>query len=692
MSVVEQRRTNPEITISPPPQFFVNQKRGEISELRTLLKSLPAESTSNPNVKSKRREVLKKLIAYMTLGIDVSPLFSDVVLASATSDPVQKKLLSLYMSNYAELNPELSILAINALQKDMLDVDPRIRGLALKALTSLRVPSVVEYAESAVRSGLEDPASYVRKSAIMGVLKLLMGSKADIADQEALLAGVRRGLQSMDSQLFVNALLVLNEVQNGFEANRRTIVQLFNKMEHSPLFGRVLILSLLTNFTPKDENEMLGLLDVLEGNFSISHASLLLSTIKVMLMFAKSQIPASIEWTSAPLIISIVKRAKPSLLTLLSSSSMESVFVLLTFIHQLLRISPSFVSLFQNDWPYFTLRYIDKSYNKQLKLCILGQVASENTWIQIKDSIMVSLSPPTCVSREVLRTALKVLGNIANKFPGAASEVLASLAALTSLDIPQLTSAVTPVVASVLAKYPDLANEILPSMNLVFTLETLDEDAVRAAIWMAGEFPDAMPYAAEMIDHLSSLLFESQEAISAITLNDLMICCCKMIFVNPYGIRDVFVQLLQKISENIHKLPPMVVDRFANVCALLQKRPQLLMEIYSPKALAKERQNQSLEGLSHVVSPFPEVPVQRLDTLRSIVDEAECADFVRLPFGGYYASSGQFPLPTSSQSMATSASPTVSPRPGGETSLVSIDSPSAGPSVVTSANVLLDIT
>jgi hypothetical protein len=39
----------------------------------------------------KKRDVIKKVIAYMTLGIDVSRLFSDMVMASQTQDLVQKK-------------------------------------------------------------------------------------------------------------------------------------------------------------------------------------------------------------------------------------------------------------------------------------------------------------------------------------------------------------------------------------------------------------------------------------------------------------------------------------------------------------------------------------------------------------------------------------------------------------------------
>ncbi len=78
-----------------------------------LLRAVNAEKDGK-----RRRDVLKKVIAYMTLGIDVSRLFPDMVLACNTKDLVVKKMVYLYLCNYAQSNPELTLLVINTLQKD----------------------------------------------------------------------------------------------------------------------------------------------------------------------------------------------------------------------------------------------------------------------------------------------------------------------------------------------------------------------------------------------------------------------------------------------------------------------------------------------------------------------------------------------------------------------------------------------
>lgn len=61
---------------------------------------------------------------------------------------------------------------MNTLQKDCLDDDPTVRGIALKSLCSLRAANIVEYLEPAVRRGLSDCSGYVRRAAVIGVLRI----------------------------------------------------------------------------------------------------------------------------------------------------------------------------------------------------------------------------------------------------------------------------------------------------------------------------------------------------------------------------------------------------------------------------------------------------------------------------------------------------------------------------------------
>ena len=53
----------------------------------------------------------------MTIGKDVSNLFADVVKNMQTEDLELKKLVYLYLMNYAKSQPELVILAVNTFVK-----------------------------------------------------------------------------------------------------------------------------------------------------------------------------------------------------------------------------------------------------------------------------------------------------------------------------------------------------------------------------------------------------------------------------------------------------------------------------------------------------------------------------------------------------------------------------------------------
>ena len=64
---------------------------------------------------------------------------------SSGEDVVLKKMLYLYITTYAQHNPDLTLLTINLLTKDCKDQDPTIRGLALRSLCQLRVANLIEY-------------------------------------------------------------------------------------------------------------------------------------------------------------------------------------------------------------------------------------------------------------------------------------------------------------------------------------------------------------------------------------------------------------------------------------------------------------------------------------------------------------------------------------------------------------------
>ena len=57
----------------------------------------------------------------MTVGKDVSTLFTDVINCIQTENLELKKLVYLYLINYAKTQPELALLAVNTFVRDAND-------------------------------------------------------------------------------------------------------------------------------------------------------------------------------------------------------------------------------------------------------------------------------------------------------------------------------------------------------------------------------------------------------------------------------------------------------------------------------------------------------------------------------------------------------------------------------------------
>jgi len=103
---------------------------------------------------------------------DVSGLFPDVLKNMQTEDLEQKKLVYLYLMNYAKTQPELVILAVNTFVRDAEDSNPLVRALAIRTMGCLRAEKIIDYICDPLQKCLRDDDPYVRKTAALCVAKL----------------------------------------------------------------------------------------------------------------------------------------------------------------------------------------------------------------------------------------------------------------------------------------------------------------------------------------------------------------------------------------------------------------------------------------------------------------------------------------------------------------------------------------
>jgi hypothetical protein len=113
--------------------------------MSAALRAHAAKANPTKDQQHARRALFQRIIQYLTIGIDMSPLFSDVIMNAHTKDMATKKMLYHYLTHYAQAKADLALLTVNTLQKDCRDEDPVVRGLAVRSMASMRVPDLVEY-------------------------------------------------------------------------------------------------------------------------------------------------------------------------------------------------------------------------------------------------------------------------------------------------------------------------------------------------------------------------------------------------------------------------------------------------------------------------------------------------------------------------------------------------------------------
>ncbi|CAA3030335.1 AP3-complex subunit beta-A [Olea europaea subsp. europaea] len=121
---------------------------------------------------SEKCEALKRLLALIAQGFDVSSYFPQVVKNVASQSLEVKKLVYLYLLHYAEKRPNEALLSINCFQKDLGDPNPLVRARALRTLAGIRLHVIAPIILMAVGKCARDPSVYVRKCAANALSKL----------------------------------------------------------------------------------------------------------------------------------------------------------------------------------------------------------------------------------------------------------------------------------------------------------------------------------------------------------------------------------------------------------------------------------------------------------------------------------------------------------------------------------------
>jgi vesicle coat complex subunit len=97
--------------------------------------------------------------------------FPSVLKTLSNPFPATRPLVYNYLLHHAESDPDTALLSINTIQKQLSDSNPRIRAMALKTMSGIRVPVISQIVSLAIKKGASDLSPIVRKTAALACIK-----------------------------------------------------------------------------------------------------------------------------------------------------------------------------------------------------------------------------------------------------------------------------------------------------------------------------------------------------------------------------------------------------------------------------------------------------------------------------------------------------------------------------------------
>ncbi len=460
--------------------FMPPARKGDTYELRTGLVSQFAYE---------RKDAIQRTIASMTTGKDVSALFPDVLKNIATPDLAQKKLVYLYLMNYAKSHPDLCILAVNTFVQDSEDPNPLVRALAIRTMGCIRVDKIVDYMEEPLRKTLKDDSPYVRKTAAICVAKLF-DLNPTLCMENGFLATLQDLLADANPMVVANAVTALGEIHSTAPEAQALVItsQSVNKMlvalNECTEWGRITLLSSLASYQTNDVREAEHICERLVPQFQHANACVVMAAIKTVLQHMKIVSPEKAN--------TYMKKMSPPLVTLVSSAP-EVQYVALRNISLILQKYPQILS---NELRVFFCKYNDPPYVKLEKLDIMMKLASEEN----ADQLLMELKEYALeVDVEFVRRAVRAIGQCAIQINATTDRCVNVLLDLIATNVSYVVQEAVIVIKDILRKYKGYEG-IIPT--LCKSIDDLSEPEARASlVWIVGEYAEKISDATSILSN-----------------------------------------------------------------------------------------------------------------------------------------------------------------------------------------------
>ncbi|KAJ8453775.1 hypothetical protein ONZ51_g13406 [Trametes cubensis] len=522
-------------------KFF---QRGKIQEFRA---ELEAAETKDKKF-TKRKTVLKKIVANITMGNDMSPLFTDVVQCLGTPLLEIKKMVYLFLVCYGRQKADQLHLVIESFLQDCNDRNPLVRALAIRTMSYIPTPVVIEALTDQLRHCLRDRDPYVRKTAAICVAKLYAADPRK-AEKGGFVEMLRDLLLDSNATVVANAVAALSEIgdrQDGviFKLNLTVANKLLTALGESSEWGTIYILDSLLRYVPEkhEDAEMIAERVIVQLNHA--NSAVVLTAIKILLYLMNYM-------DNRKLMEYICRKMGPPLgefsflspcevqsshiiiVTLLSSGP-EVQYVALRNILLIIQRRPA---VLKNDVKVFFCKYNDPIYVKLAKLEIMYRLAREENAREVLAELQEYASE---VDIDFVRKAVRSIGRLAIKVQPAADACIQALLDLIDTKVSYVVQEAVIVIKDVFRRYPGKYEGIIPT--LCQHLDLLDEPESKAAmIWIIGQFANRIDNADELMDDLTYTFLEEPTEVQLALLT----AAVKLFIYKPHS--DTTKALVHKV-------------------------------------------------------------------------------------------------------------------------------------------------
>ena len=152
-------------------------------------------------------------------------------------------------------------MTISSFRKDAANkTNPIIRALAVRTMSSLRVPKLNEYLVPTLKDALKDDDPYVRKTAVLSVPKVYEIAPNDSETRNLVNLLEMLVIKEPNGLVLANAIASLEEIavlsgKTHIKVDEQLLSRILVAINESMEWAQVFILDFLSKYTPKSERE-----------------------------------------------------------------------------------------------------------------------------------------------------------------------------------------------------------------------------------------------------------------------------------------------------------------------------------------------------------------------------------------------------------------------------------------------------